>query len=343
MKSKAKIFNIAVCVLAFVIMLVYMLTGDEEGFAAALSSLRFRYLALAALVMIAYWLFEALSLHAVARTIDKSHKFRHSLIVTIIGQYYNCITPSATGGQPMQTIYLMRFGADFSTAITALLSRFIVYQFMLTLYCFVMLLVRFDRFSTDFAAMKILTLIGFLVNLAVIMFLIILAFFGNLAAKIVDSVLKLLKKLHLIKDLTGKREHFRQEMEQYRQNFAFLRKKPLLILRICGYTFLQLTCYFSISFVIYKGYGLSGTDFLTILAAQSFVLMITSFVPLPGAAGASEGGYGAFFGGIFGPVTTFTTFVWRLLTFYLPIVVGLITTLLVDHVTINKNEVKKPE
>jgi len=92
---------------------------------------------------------------------------------------------------------------------------------------------------------------------------------------------------------------------------------------MCVLTAIQLFLYFSITYIIYLGFGLSETDLFTVTACQSFVLMISSFVPLPGALGAAEGSYAAFFGGIFGSFTALSTFIWRFLTFYLPIIIGL--------------------
>ena len=96
---------------------------------------------------------------------------------------------------------------------------------------------------------------------------------------------------------------------------------------MCLLTAAQLFLYFSITYVIYLGFGLSETDLFTIIACQAFVLMISSFVPLPGAMGAAEGSYAAFFGDIFGSFTAFSTFIWRFLTFYLPIIIGLVINL----------------
>ena len=77
-------------------------------------------------------------------------------------------------------------------------------------------------------------------------------------------------------------------VDEYHDNFVFIKKKPWLIIRLIIYNVIQLTAYFSISYVIYLGFGLSGTDYLTIISCQAFVLMISGFMPLPGALGAAR-------------------------------------------------------
>ena len=111
---------------------------------------------------------------------------------------------------------------------------------------------------------------------------------------------------------------------------------------MCLVTAVQLLLYFSITYIIYRGFGMGETDFFTIIACQAFVLMISSFVPLPGAMGAAEGSYAAFFGGIFGahyPVVS--TFIWRFLTFYLPIIVGIVINLVLSKKGIDFNNMKE--
>ena len=138
-------------------------------------------------------------------------------------------------------------------------------------------------------------------------------------------------KLRIVKDVDAKLKFIDNEMEMYYNNFQFIKKRPVLILKMCFYTIIQLTVYFGISFVIYLAFGLSGSDFLTIISCQAFVLMISAFVPLPGALGAAEGSYVLFFKGIFGSYVHLSTVIWRFLTFYLAIIAGMAVSLIVNR------------
>ena len=61
-------------------------------------------------LMIVYWLLEALGVHAALRATYPKAKFSRTFMTTLLGQYFNCITPSSTGGQPMQVYYFTKFG-----------------------------------------------------------------------------------------------------------------------------------------------------------------------------------------------------------------------------------------
>ena len=85
--------------------------------------------------------------------------------------------------------------------------------------------------------------------------------------------------------------------------------------------------------IIYLGFGETGSDIVTVISCQAFVYMISSFVPLPGAMGAAEGSYVAFFTFVYSnsSLVALSTFVWRIFTFYLPIVLGMWLTVLVNN------------
>jgi uncharacterized protein (TIRG00374 family) len=105
-------------------------------------------------------------------------------------------------------------------------------------------------------------------------------------------------------------------------------KHKMHLLKMSLLTVVELTVYFLIGNVIYLSFRLSGADSVTLVASQAFVLMIAAFMPIPGALGAAESSFYIFFS-LFFPknMISLAVVLWRLITFYLPIVVGLIVTL----------------
>lgn len=329
MKKKSNKLNLLICGIAFVIMVVFLFLDGIDNIFNAMQSLNPLFLGLAVLCIVGYWFFEGLGLHMAAKSLEPDTKLKTSILVAMIGQYFNCITPCATGGQPMQVYTYVKHKMPLGSAMTALVARFIVYQFMLTLYSVIFLIFKLPMFTEgDLKGLTFLVIIGFIVNTAVIVMLFMLAFFRKATTKIAHGIVKLLGKIKIIKDTEDKIKYIDNELEQYYENFLFIKKRPWLVIKMCLVTAVQLLLYFGITYVIYLGFGMSGTDFFTIIACQAFVLMISSFVPLPGAMGAAEGSYAAFCGGIFGDhYTVVSTFIWRFLTFYLPILVGIILNL----------------
>ena len=330
-KKISKKANLIICAVAFIIMIVYLVFVDSiDNVVAALSKINKGALILCVVFMIGYWLSEASTIHVMLKSMHPKMKFWNSWLTTIIGQYFNCITPSSTGGQPMQAYYLVKFGVPLGCGITALLSRFIVYQFVLTGYSIFTLAVGYKHFGDDLQQKGLMpfVLIGFIINTAVIVALIAIALFRKGTLKFANWLISLLTRMHIVKRPIKWRVYFTREVNKFYNNFKYLKKNIPLLLKSLFFTFIQLTLFLSISYVLYRGFGLEGTSLLQIISYQAYVLMISSFIPLPGAMGGAELGYHGFFKDIFGEHYVNTAMMlWRIMTCYLPIIVGLFFTL----------------
>ena len=89
-------------------------------------------------------------------------------------------------------------------------------------------------------------------------------------------------------------------------------------------TVVQLTAFFLVPYCVLMALGVGGLSVADVVASAAFILMISSFVPLPGASGGAEGSFYVFFQMFFkssGSVSV-AILLWRMFTFYLPIVVG---------------------
>lgn len=353
-KNKGKKLNLIICAAAFVIMIVYLVFVDSvDNVMAALTRINKGALVICVLFMVGYWLCEAATVHVMLKSMHPKMKFWNSWLTTIIGQYFNCITPSASGGQPMQAYYLVKFGVPLGSGITALLSRFIVYQFVLTMYSIFTLAIGFGNFGDDLSQKGLMpfVLVGFIINTAVILFLFSIAIFKKGTIKVSNWLISLLAKMHILKRPIKWRVYITREVNKFYNNFKYLKKNALLIVKACFFTFIQLTLYLCISYVLYLGFGLEGTSLLQIMSYQAYVLMISSFIPLPGAMGGAELGYYGFFKDIFTEQYVNTSMMlWRIMTFYLPIIVGLFFTLTMKSKGIDeptdqeaKNELYKME
>ena len=241
----------------------------------------------------------------------------------------------------MQAYYLVKFGVPLGCGITALLSRFIVYQFVLTGYSIFTLAVGYKHFGDDLQQKGLMpfVLIGFIINTAVIVALIAIALFRKGTLKFANWLISLLTRMHIVKRPIKWRVYFTREVNKFYNNFKYLKKNIPLLLKSVFFTFIQLTLFLSISYVLYRGFGLEGTSLLQIISYQAYVLMISSFIPLPGAMGGAELGYHGFFKDIFGEHYVNTAMMlWRIMTFYLPIIVGLFFTL-----TMKNKDIEEPQ
>ena len=276
-------------------------------------------------LMVVYWVFESLGLHLAVSRFVPTQNPGDTFCATMIGQFFNCITPFSSGGQPMQAWYLVKKGVSLSFASCSLLIKFIVYQFVLTIYSALTLLLCFKSFAGRISSIGWLIFVGFGVNLLVITGLLCLGFLRRPTEKVLYGSVSLLKKVKLISEQAASKakERIQKELMEFYEGFAQIRQDIGGILAMSALTAVQLTAFFLIPLCIFYVFGLGKADVLLMICAGAFVLNFTSFIPLPGAAAGAEIGFHTIFS-IFFPthILSVAILFWRLLTFYLPICVG---------------------
>ena len=276
-------------------------------------------------LMVVYWVFESLGLHLAVSRFVPTQNPGDTFCATMIGQFFNCITPFSSGGQPMQAWYLVKKGVSLSFASCSLLIKFIVYQFVLTIYSALTLLLCFKSFAGRISSIGWLIFVGFGVNLLVITGLLCLGFLRRPTEKVLYGSVSLLKKVKLISEQAASKakERIQKELMEFYEGFAQIRQDIGGILAMSALTAVQLTAFFLIPLCIFYAFGLGKADVLLMICAGAFVLNFTSFIPLQGAAAGAEIGFHTIFS-IFFPthILSVAILFWRLLTFYLPICVG---------------------
>lgn len=327
---KHKKLNITIIVISLIALIVYLFYAEgPDNIAKALIEANPVFLAFALLMILVYWIFEAGIFHKVVKIFYKHQKFSNTFRVSMIGQFFNCVTPFSSGGQPMQAYSMVKSGVPLGKSTCALLIKFVIYQITLTLYSIVVLIFKWPFFSNNVSSFGYLVFIGFAINTAVVLALLSVCFFKNGTMRFCRFCIKTGHKIKLIKKPEEKLESMEREINEFYECFTVLRQHKALVLYLVFLSAVQLTVYFLIPYFLYIAFGAPNPNgtITTIIAAQSFVTMISAFVPLPGAAGGAELSFYTFFEMFFKSSTVsfvnVALLLWRFITFYLPIGVGL--------------------
>lgn len=324
MKIRKRNIVFVVVSLLFLLLYLWVSEGGEGTIVSALSSLDPVWLLGALAMILLYWLIEGMCMQAVLRRLSPGYPFAHTLYVSMIGQLFNNITPFASGGQPMQAVYLVQNGLSLGVATSALLSKFILYQTTLTVYSTVVLLLRYRYLVTTLSGFGPFILLGYLVSVAVMVGLIFICFFQRFTRWVVRGGISILAKVRIIKRPENALERANDELDSFHESFRMLRGHKGMMAEVFFLSCLQLTVYFLIPYFICLAFGLFSVSPWAAVSAQSIVLMFSSFIPLPGAMGGAElGFYNLFSTFIPEAFLNMAVLIWRLITFYLPIFVGL--------------------
>ena len=272
--------------------------GTNQEFPQILLVIRqvnFSYLVFACLLMGGYWLLNAGILKALFQRNQRPLSWKNAIQLTMVGQYYSAITPFASGGQPAQILSMSAKQIPVGCATSLLMVKFLIYQVTVVLYALGFFLWQYHYIQRTLAGSFTWILLGLALN-GVLILLIILAL---LKRDWMESKLK-----RLIDFIGSRRANFQTEtwkekmnrtLSDYETSAKEVQAAPKIACKVFLLTFLQLTAYFAVSWAIYRSFGLSQIGVVRILALQALLYMAISFIPTPGNAGASEGGFLAIF------------------------------------------------
>ncbi|MBQ6251254.1 MAG: flippase-like domain-containing protein [Ruminococcus sp.] len=289
-----------------------------------------RWIAGGAAAAVAFVAGESVIIHYMLRVLEQKTSFFRCLKYSFIGFFFSYITPSSTGGQPMQMYHMKKdkIKIGYSTLIMLLIT--IAYKSVLILMALGFLMFNFGTVEQYAGDMKWLIVLGFVLNLSFIA-LLLLVFLKPIWARALGiKTVGLLSKLRVIKRKNKDKytEKVIRICDTYAMGTDYIKKNLAVVFKIFVLTALQRICLFSVTWIVYKAYGLSGTSFIDILTLQIIIAVAVEMLPLPGAAGISEGCFLLTFTEIFGEgLVKPALLINRGITFYLILLIGAVVTL----------------
>lgn len=277
----------------------------------------------------AYGFFDALGAWFCLRRQGFRLKLRTVIGITLLGFFYSNVTPGATGGQPMQVNSMHKEGVPIANGTTVVTIRLIANQFMVSLLSLLFMLFNRAFLTKQLYGAVWFVVIGWVINFAVVPLVLLAAFKPKWLEKLAFGLLRLLAKLHLVKDLEKSREKASAALDTYHTAMHTLLRSPGQILLQCLCSAVSLLALMSSIVFVYYAFGLSGRPWYLLLSLSFALFVSASYTPLPGASGAQEGGFMYYFRGIFpGGKTGLALLIWRFFTYYLFLFVGVVFLLL---------------
>lgn len=280
----------------------------------------------ALLLVIIYWVLKALVIRLCGIQINKKYTYKQSLKLTLDTQFFNAITPFSLGGQPYQVYRLKKQGFTLEQAMNIIIQDCIVYQIALILLGTIAIISNyFFGFFPDNHLLKKLVVVGYIINFAVIVVLFIVAFNKKGNKILLDLTIKLGAKFKIIKNEKAFLEKSNKIIQDFHKSAIQLMKSKRHFIKIIIINFIALTLLYLVPYALIMGLGLQINPFIAVVAT-AYVMIMGSFVPLPGGSGGLEFGFVRFFGiYIIGAKLSSIMIVWRFITYYLGLIVGAIS------------------
>ena len=298
------VLNITLILTATSLAVFFALRGNADKIFDSLSKADVNYLLIVLALMIGCILIRSFILFCFAHLFTRKYHLYQAIAVDQIGEFYNAITPGASGGQIMQAYTYKKQGVQIASAVSILAMYSIVYQVVLIVFGTVSFIAKYDFISSlgyIETAIKIndvplnlpiwpLTILGFILNVGVIAVVFLMGYWHGFHNFIMGPVIGLLAKIKIVKHPNKMRENLRIQVENFKIEFRRLSTNvPFLILVVISFTAYMLTK-FSIPFFVGKALGNQNADasFWDCIFLSNYHQMITGLIPIPGSAGVSE-------------------------------------------------------
>ena len=109
-RNKQNIFNAAFLILIFAFTLYYVFNGTDGNLTDMWEKMQMadkRWLMLAVVFIVLFIYGESHIINYMLKTFGIRTRRFSCFLYSCVGFFFSCITPSATGGQPMQIYYMM--------------------------------------------------------------------------------------------------------------------------------------------------------------------------------------------------------------------------------------------
>jgi glycosyltransferase 2 family protein len=321
---KRNLFNLLFIVLTLGIIIVLAFSNSELTNAwGALFTLDLRWVLCALLGWAVYTVFDMLNLYYFLYKQKQPISIRSALYVTFIGFYYSNITPSASGGQPLQIYYLSKRNVPVPIGTSAISIKFFATQMMLVLLSTTFWLIDKNFVNTQLAGVKWAIYIGYAINFCSIPLILLAALHRPLVQTVIGFFVRLGGKMKLLKHPDEMMVRINAGLDVYHASILRLASHPKQLIGMLALAGVSILGLMSIPLSVYHAFRMTGTPWHTIIAVAFLLFLSASYTPLPGASGAQEGGFLVFFGSMFTKGTVgLALLVWRFFSYYLFLIVG---------------------
>lgn len=209
---------------------------------------------------------------------------------SVQGFFFSAITPSASGGQPMQAYQMYKDDIKISHSTLVLFVEFILFQTVTIMYAIIGFATRYSLLSGKINSIMILFVLGITFNFAVLVAFILILFQSQKVKRVLNLVIRFLKfcrfkKSYLIKEKVD------SVIDDYKDCAMYIVKNKGLMIKAFLTKCVQIFALHSIPYWIYRSFGFNEYSIFMFVGVQAVLFISVSALPLPGSVGASESGF----------------------------------------------------
>lgn len=296
-----KIGNLLFLVLIFGLTVYSVFYGEDlRQIFRLLDQANVFYIVPGILCVFLYIVGEATILFYLLRTQNIRVSFFHCCLFSFTGFFYSGITPSASGGQPMQVLLMRKDGIPVAVSTVVLAIVTITYKLVLVLLGVIVLLLRPAALMTYLEPVRSVIVLGLVLNIVFVLGLFLLVFDPHVIQILGTKLLSILNRIRPFRNYEKQSRRIERVIGQYQGAAEFYRSHKHTIAHVFLITMAQRFALFLITWFTYCSFSLSGHSLPLVTALQSMVAVAADMLPFPGGMGISENLFLEIFQPIFG-------------------------------------------
>lgn len=322
---KRKWLNEIIILLVTSIVLFFILKDNFSSTIKVLSEANFLYFLLAILLYVIVFTIEAFIIFMLIKEYKKNYSFKESFKLSVMTKFFNGITPFSAGGRPLQIFELKKSGVRVLDSTNVIVQTFIIFQSSLIIFSIFTFIANmiFKFFPTN-TFLYSMTIIGFIINVVILLAALIFSISKNLNKKIVDFVINLLYKIKIIKDKDAQYEKWNKVCDEYYVAFKDFKYKKDLIIKCVIWQILAIILFYLVVYVVLLALHIHNINVLALVVASNFVFLTGCYIPIPGGSGGTEYAFIHYLEVLISnaSIVSSALIIWRFATYYFPTLIG---------------------
>ena len=325
-RDRKKLFRNLFVFVCIILVTFYIIFKDQDisQFRDILLNIDLKFIFISVICMMLYFVCDAINIKRMLKRLGEKCNLYNGIRYSLIGFFFSSVTPAASGGQPMQIYYMKKNKISVANSTLTLLINLSCMQVVTISLALVSLLFNFDNMNGVLSSCFIL---GIALNLTALVLLIVSIFSKRVSNALVRFSIKIFKFFR-VKNIEEKKERIEKELQKYHESATKIKDCKGAIAKNLLTTYLQFILYYSITYWVYCGFGLSQYNILQIISLQAILFATVSGIPSPGAVGVSEGGFLELFKNVYSKETISSAMLLnRGVNFYLFVILSSIVVL----------------
>ncbi len=286
---KKKYLRNLILFMLIILLTFYIILKDQSitKIIEVLSSIDLKYILIAIICMLIYLICEAINIGRTLKVLGEKSTFYKNIKYAMIGFFFSSVTPAASGGQPMQIYYMNKDKLSVANSTLSLLINLTSMQIVTISIAIISLFFNYEYMNSILIGLFVL---GIFLNSTALGLLLVSVFSKRMTKGLINIAIKILE-FFKIKNIEDKKNKLENELNKYQSSATYIKSNIKVIVKILITTYIQFLIYYSISYWVYRSFGLKEYNILQIISMQSVLFATVSGIPSPGAVGVSEGGF----------------------------------------------------